>query len=100
LNGLLIYQLERYEKQMSTEKRLIFVESKNILNIAEILSNNGVKILENEPITSPTSNSVYDFFANEIRQEYLLNYKWYQDPAEEKDPLYLEINEETYNKLG
>ncbi len=94
------FQLERYEEEMSTEKRLILVESEKGVNIEEILSNNGAKVIENELIRGGIINRVDDFFANDLRQEYLLHYKWYQDPEEKRDSMYLEINEETYNRYG
>lgn len=84
--------------KMNTEKRLILIESKEDVNIEEILNKNGITILENEVIKNGAIIKVDNFFENELRQAYLLNYEWYHKPDEEKNPNLLEITAETYNK--
>lgn len=89
--------MERYDEQMSTEKHLILLEADEGAGIEEILTKHKIKILENELITSRTFNMVDQFFANELRQDFLLHYDWSQKPDKEKNPMHLEITDETYN---
>lgn len=93
-----IQKLKGMINKMNTEKRLILIELKEDVNIEEILNKNGIKILENELIKNGTMNKVDNFFVNELRQEYLLNYEWFDKQEEEKNSALLEITAETYDK--